>query len=115
MAVGLYFDVHVDRAIVGQLRLRQVDVLTAQEDGTDRLKDDQLLEHASKLGRPLMTHDIRFRAMAENWQVQGRPFCGLIFGHLMQVSIGQCVKDLEVIAKATDPQDWVSTIVRLPL
>jgi hypothetical protein len=26
MAVGLYFDVHVDHAIAGQLRLRQVDV-----------------------------------------------------------------------------------------
>jgi hypothetical protein len=37
MAIGLYFDVHVDYAIAAQLRLRQVDVLTAQEDGADRL------------------------------------------------------------------------------
>jgi hypothetical protein len=115
MPVALYFDVHVDHAIAGQLRLRQVDVLTAQDDGTDQLSDEQLLEHASKLGRPLVTHDIRFHALAQDWQAQGRPFCGLIFGHLMQVSIGQCVKDLEVIAKATDPQDWVSAVLRLPL
>lgn len=53
--------------------------------------------------------------MAENWQAQGRPFCGLIFAHLLQVSIGQCVKDLELIAKATDANDWVSEILRLPL
>jgi len=39
----------------------------------------------------------------------------VIFGHLLQVSIGQCVKDLEVIAMATDPPDWVSAVVRLPL
>jgi Domain of unknown function (DUF5615) len=115
MAVGLYFDVHVDHAIVGQLRLRHVDVLTAQEDGSDRLADDFLLERASQLGRPLVTHDIRFNAMAEHWLQQGRPFCGLVFGHLMQVSIGQCVKDLELIAMATDSQDWVSAILRLPL
>ena len=89
--------------------------MTSQEDGADRLTDEQLLEHASQLGRPLMTHDIRFHAMAQNWQSQGRPFCGLIFGHLMQVSIGQCVKDLELIAKATDPADWVSAVLRLPL
>jgi hypothetical protein len=31
------------------------------------------------------------------------------------VSIGQCVKDLELIAKATDSEDWVSTVLRLPL
>src|SRR6476660_4071834 len=115
MAVALYFYVHVDHAIVGQLRLRQVDVLTAQEDGADRLTDEMLLERASQLGRPLVTHDIQFNAMAQNWQSQGRPFCGMVFGHLMQVSIGQCVKDLELIAKATDRQDWVSAILRLPL
>ena len=115
MAIGLYFDVHVDQAIAAQLRLRQVDVLTAQEDGADQLSDDLLLERASRLGRPLITHDIRFKAMAVDWQSQPRPFCGLIFGHPLHVSIGQCVKDLELIAKATDPLDWISAIVRLPL
>jgi hypothetical protein len=115
MAIALYFDVHVDRAIVGQLRLREVDVLTAQEDARDRLSDESLLEHASRLGRPIVTHDIRFLAMAEKWQRLGRPFCGLIFAHPMQVSIGKCVHDLEVNAKATDPQDWANDVVRLPL
>ena|ERR1700722_15494975 len=60
MAVGLYLDVHVDHAIAAQLRLRNVDVITAQEDGADTLPDDRLLERASQLGRPLVTHDIRF-------------------------------------------------------
>ena len=67
MAVGLYLDVHVDHAIAAQLRLRNVDVITAQEDGSDTLPDDRLLERASQLGRPLVTHDIRFCAMGENW------------------------------------------------
>ena len=115
MAVGLYFDVHVDHAIAAQLRLRQVDVVTAQEEGTDQLTDELLLERASQLGRPLVTHDIRFKALAEEWQRQSRPFFGLVFAHLLQASIGQCVKDLEIIAKGTDPQDWVSAVVRLPL
>ena len=115
MAVSQFFDVHVDHAIVGQLRLRQVDVLTAQEDGADRLADELLLDHASRLGRPVVTHDMRFHAMAENWQIHGRQFCGLIFAHPMQVSIGQCVRDLELIAKATEPQDWASAVTRLPL
>ncbi len=115
MAVGLYFDVHVDHAIAAQLRLRQVDVLTPQEDGATQFTDELLLERGSRLGRPIVTHDIRFLAMAEDWQRKSRTFCGLIFGHLMQVSIGRCVKDLELIAKATYPQDWASTILRLPL
>jgi hypothetical protein len=115
MAIAFYFDVHVDHAIAGQLHLREVDVLTAQDDQSDRLSDELLLQRASQLGRPMVTHDIRFRAMAEEWQRQGKPFCGLIFAHQMQVSIGQCVRDLEIIAKATDPHDWNSQIIRLPL
>jgi hypothetical protein len=115
MAISLFLDVHIDHAIASQLRVRQVDVLTAQEDGTDRLADEPLLERASRLGRPVVTHDIRFHAMAENWQHLGRPFCGLIFAHPLQVSIGQCVRDLELVAKATDPDDWVNAIIRLPL
>lgn len=115
MSIALYFDVHVDHAIVAQLRLRQVDTITAQEDGSNRLGDEALLERASRLGLPIVTNDIRFLAKAENWQRIGRPFCGLIFAHLMQVSIGQCVRDLELIAKATDPQDWNGAILRLPL
>jgi hypothetical protein len=115
MAIELFFDVHVDHAIAAQLRLRQVDVLTAQEDAADQLSDELLLEHASRLARPIVTHDIRFQAMAEDWQRRGRPFCGLIFAHPMQISIGQCVRDLELIAKATDAGDWESAIIRLPL
>jgi hypothetical protein len=107
--------VHVDSAIVNQLRLRDVDVLRAQDDGTDTLTDELLLEHATALGRPLVTNDIRFHAMARKWQEQAIPFCGIIFAHQMQVSIGQCVRDLEIIAKATDPDEWNRSILRLPL
>jgi hypothetical protein len=83
-----------------------VDVWTAQEDSAATLADDRLLECASQLRRPPVTHDIRLHALAENWQQTNRPFFGLIFGHLMQVSIGQCVRDLELIAEATDDKDW---------
>jgi rRNA-processing protein FCF1 len=53
-------DVHVHAAITEQLRRRGVDVITAQEDQSDRLPDDQLLERARILGRVLFTNDVRF-------------------------------------------------------
>ena len=115
MAVALFMDVHMDFAITSQLRRRQVDVITAQEDGSDQLDDDNVLTGASMLDRVVVTHDIGFKTLAEEWQRQGRPFAGLIFGHNMQVTTGRFVSDLELIAKATDPVDWDSVVVRLPL
>src|SRR3954454_14045476 len=110
MAVSLYLDVHVPQAIADQLRRRGVDVVTAIEDGCDSLPDDQLLERARTLGRVLFTQDIRFRALAEDWQRQGRPFAGLMYGHQHGATIGRYVHDLELIAKASEPSEWVSRV-----
>lgn len=115
MAIALYMDVHVHAAITEQLRRRGVDVLTAQEDGSDQLPDDELLKRSTSLSRIMFTNDVRFQALAEDWQRRGASFAGLIYAHPMRSTIGQCVTDLEIIAKATDPPEWQSTVTRLPL
>ena len=44
---SLHLDVHVPAAIAAELRRRGVDVLTAQEDSTTELEDDDLLIRSS--------------------------------------------------------------------
>jgi hypothetical protein len=112
---SFYFDVHVPAAITDQLRRRGVDVLTAQEDNATGLDDPELLNRSTTLGRVLFTQDIRFKARAEDWQRAARPFAGLIFGHQLHGSIGQYVRDLELIAQATEPQEWLGRVEKLPL
>ncbi len=114
MPVGLYMDVHVPQAITEQLRRRGVDVLTAGEDNANEQSDEQLPERARVLARVLFTRDIRFKAMAEDWQRQQRPFAGLIFGHQLGATIGQFVKDLELIAQSSELQEWTNLVERLP-
>jgi hypothetical protein len=114
MPVRLYLDVHVDKAIHDQLRLREVDVLRAQDDGAAELTDEDLLQRVTGLDRLLFTQDIRFKALAEQWQREGRPFAGLLFGNQLGVTVGTYVKELELIAKATEPAEWVGLIQHLP-
>lgn len=38
MAIKLYMDAHIPKAITNGLRLRGIDVLTAQEDNADRVE-----------------------------------------------------------------------------
>lgn len=57
MSVKLYMDVHIRRAVTDGLRLRGVDVLTAQQDLSDELSDDALLDRTTDLGRVLFTQD----------------------------------------------------------
>jgi hypothetical protein len=101
MAVALYLDVHVPQAIAEQLERRGIDVVTAYQDANIELPDDGLLKRSTQLQRVLVTFDVRFKAMAEDWQRQGQRFGGLIYAHPMHTSIGQLVKDLELLCKVT--------------
>jgi hypothetical protein len=114
MAVAFYMDHHVPRSITVGLRLRQVEVLTAYEDGTSALDDIGLLDRAGELGRALFTRDDDLLAEATKRQRAGIPFCGIVYAHQLRVAIGKCVEDLELIAKAGEPADLMNQIIFLP-
>jgi hypothetical protein len=115
MPVAFYADVHVPGPIILQLRHRDVDILAATEEGANELPDDELLLLATSMHRIIVTQDIRFRVLAENWQQTGRNFAGLIFAHQRYVSFGQMIFDLELIARATESEYWLNRIEQLPL
>jgi uncharacterized lipoprotein len=115
MAVGFYADVHFPGPVILQLRLRNVDILAATEEGTAGLDDEALLELSTSVSRVMVTQDIRFRVRAEDWQRTGRQFAGLIFAHQRYVSFGHMIMDLELIGKATDPAYWQNRVEQLPL
>jgi hypothetical protein len=115
MAVALYMNQHVPRAIAVGLLLRRVDVITAQEDGASRMDDPELLDRAGELERVLFTQDDDLLAEATRRQKAGIPFRGVIYAHQLRVSIGTCVHDLEIIAKAGEPEDLINRVEFLPL
>jgi predicted nuclease of predicted toxin-antitoxin system len=108
-------DVHVPRAITTGLRLRGVDVVTAQEDGTTRLSDPALLERATTLGRALFTFDSDLLAEAAKRQANSRFFAGVVYIHASNVVIGTCIRDLELLCQASEAEELHNRIVYLPL
>jgi uncharacterized protein with PIN domain len=115
MTVALYMDVHVHRAITSGLRLRGVDVLTAQEDGYRTASDRLLLDRATELGRVLFSQDDDLLAEAKRRQVDGIPFGGVIYAHQLRVTVGRCVTDLELMAQASGPEEMSNRVEYLPL
>ena len=115
MSLALYMDVHVPAAITRGLRRRSIEVLTAQEDGTTRLEDPDLLDRAGTLGRILFTRDEDLLAVAAERLRAGKPFASVVFARQLEVSIGRCVADLEVIAKAGLPEEARNHVIYLPL
>jgi predicted nuclease of predicted toxin-antitoxin system len=115
MPLKLYFDHHVHRAIAVGLRLREVDVLTAYENNASELADPDLLDRASELGRILFTHDNDLLVEAALRQEQSIPFGGVIYVHQLQLTVGQCINELELIAKLSDKDEVDNQVIFLPL
>jgi uncharacterized protein with PIN domain len=115
MALRLYMDHHVPRAITNGLRLRGQDVLTAYEDGASELQDPELLDRAAEHGRVLFTQDDDLLVEATRRQQAGLPFHGVIYAHQLRVSIGRCIQDLEVIATVGSDEDVTGQVIFLPL
>jgi len=115
MPTLFYMDAHIPRAITVGLRMRKVDVVTSQEDGTDTLPDAELLDRATQLNRVLFTFDDDLLVEAVKRQREHRSFSGVIYAHPLRISIGQCIQDLELIAMAGEPEDLEGHVVYLPL
>ena len=108
-------DHHVPRAITNGLRLRRVDVLTAHEDRASRLPDPALLDRATELERVLFTQDDDLLTEATQRQRQEQTFSGVIYAHQLRMSIGNCVRDLELVAQVGEPEDMTGQTLFLPL
>ncbi|MDJ0616143.1 MAG: DUF5615 family PIN-like protein [Calothrix sp. MO_192.B10] len=115
MSINLYMDEQVPRGITLGLRLRGVDVLTVQEDGCSGFSDSQVVERAIALQRVVFTQDDDFLVEANRRQTEGINFTGVIYAHQRSVSIGSCVNDLEIIAKAASQEELANRIQYLPL
>ncbi|MEH2408660.1 DUF5615 family PIN-like protein [Nostoc sp.] len=109
MSVALYIDENVHRGITDGLRIRGVDVLTVQEDGRTSFPDPLILD------RVLFSQDDDFLAEANHRQDKQINFAGVIYAHKLRVTVGDCVRDLEIIAKTAYLEELSNRIQYLPL
>ena len=115
MTLLLYMDVHVRRPVTTGLRRRGVDVVTAQEDRTDRRHDPELLDRALAIGRVLFTQDDDLLVEAAKRQRGGQAFAGVIYAHQQNITVRQTIEDLELLAKACEPEELANRLVFMPL
>jgi len=102
--------------ITNGLRQRDVDVLRSQEDNHQNTPDPIILEdRATELQRVVFTQDEDFLAIANSRQQEEVNFAGVIYAHQQNVTFGDCIRGLEIIAKLSEPEDLVNRVQYLPL
>jgi hypothetical protein len=114
MAVPLYMDHHVKAAVTNGLCSRGIDVITCAEDGMAEAEDHEILARATQQGRAVFTHDDDFLSIAHQWLHEGREFSGLVYAHQLGITIGQAIRDLELIATVLEPEEMKNRVEFLP-
>jgi len=66
--IRLYMDENVERAITAGLIARDVNVVTAQQDGRDEASDSEILDRATELSRIVFTRDADPEEMSNSVQ-----------------------------------------------
>ena len=115
MSIALYMDVHVREAVTLELRRRGVDVLMAKEDNANKFEDAMLLDRAIELGRVLFTQDDDFLAEAKERNQRAESFAGVIYAHQQDITTGQTIRDLQLMAEVYEPEDMLDRVEFLPL
>lgn len=115
MSLRFYFDEHMPGAIAHGLRRVGVDVLTIQQDDLAGTDDPGILDRAAELRRVVVTCDDDFEVEAAGRPRRGEPFAGVILLNEKRMSAGECIRQLEVVAKVYDPQEMIGYVLHLPL
>lgn len=90
----IYADENVEHSIIEGLRRRKIEVFSAIELGYDGMPDEFHIQKASEIKAVILTHDFDFLRIANN---PGINHNGIIFTHSSNVSIGQCIRGVELI------------------
>lgn len=98
--ISFYMDEHVASAVTSGLRLRGVDVLTAQEAGVLAASDEDHLALAARDGRVLFTQDADFLRL----HARGIGHAGIVYAH-QRTPVSRIVRGLMLIYQALDSED----------
>jgi len=112
--LAFYMDHQFRASVARALRQRNIDVLTAQDDGSARLEDEALLERATKLSRVLVTHDQGFLRIAAEWQTSKRGFAGIAFAIQKSFVVAQAVEYLELMAHTISAEEMANHVEYIP-
>jgi predicted nuclease of predicted toxin-antitoxin system len=108
----LHLDADVDPQAALHLRDRGYDVVAAREVGLRTATDPEQLAYAARVGRVLVTHNVRdFAPLYDQWWHEQRSHPGvLVSRHYKRSEIGALVRLLERVLQLATEEDLANRL-----
>lgn len=103
----IYADENIERSIIEGLRRRRIRVVSARELGYLGKPDEFHIREALEMKAVILTHDIDFLKMTNNLEISHG---GIIFSHPKSISIGQCIRGVELIVNILTDEEMTNHI-----
>ena len=103
----IYADENIEASIIDGLRRRKIAVHSAVELGYRGKSDEFHLARAAELEAVILTHDVDFLKIASRQDIKHR---GIIFSHARNVTIGECMRGVELITRVLTDRDMKNHI-----
>jgi len=103
----IYADENIERSIIEGLIRRGINVISVVESGYIGKPDIFHINKAKELKAVILTHDIDFLKIATNPNITHG---GIIFAHPKNISIGQCIRGVELITTLLTEKDMENHI-----
>ena len=109
-------DANFNQKIVAGLLLRQpqIDFELPRDVIPEGMKDPQVLELGAMLGRITVTHDVRTMPSHFGVFIADKTCSGLILVP-KKMAIGDAIEELQLIWHASEAEEWINQMRRLPL
>lgn len=108
--IRIYTDESVDVAIAEGLKRRGVEAFSASDSGKLGLTDDEQLIYANEEKATIFTHDSDFLRIAARRFDKGRTHYGVIFCRQTAYGIGECIRNLKILATILTSEDMIDHI-----
>ena len=108
--IRIYTDESVDVAIAQGLHRRGIEAFSARDRNKLGLTDEEQLSLAKEEKAAIFTHDTDFLRIAAQWSNEGKFHYGVIYCHITAYGIGDCIRNLKILATVLDSEDMINHI-----
>ena len=108
--IRIYTDESVDVAIAQGLQRRGVEAYSARDRDKLGLTDEEQLIFATQEKATIFTQDTDFLRIAAQWYEERRTHRGVIYSHQTTYAIGDCIRNLKILATVLTSEDMINHI-----
>ena len=103
--IKIYTNENIPESVSEGLKRRGIDAFSVRDCGNLGLADEEHLKWAAKNKATILTHDDDLLRICHKWGEEGKEHWGVIYLPRKKISIGECIRKVELLVSILKAED----------